>query len=74
MIILYADKLDILGHSKFYVWDRVLCRLTGKYAISGHSDTEADLPDLYGFVWIRFQINHFRFSEKYADFIHRQCY
>ena len=44
-----------------------------KYAISGHSDTEADLlPGLDGFVWIRFQINHFRFSEKYANFIHRQ--
>ena len=63
-----------MGRSKFHVWDRVLCRLTGKYyAISGQSDTEADLlPDLYGFVWIRFQINHFHFSEKYADFIHRQ--
>ena len=42
--------------------------------ISGQSDTEADLlPDLYRFVWIRFKINHFCFSEKYADFIHRQA-
>ena len=41
--------------------------------ISGQSDTETDLlPDLYWFVWIRFQINHFSFSEKYAKFIHRQ--
>ena len=30
------------------------------------------LPDLYGFVRIWFQINHFLFSEKYANFIHRQ--
>ena len=41
--------------------------------ISGQSDKETNLlPDLYGFVWILFQINHFRFSEKYANFIHRQ--
>ena len=40
--------------------------------ISGKPDKEADLLDLYGFIWIRFQINHFRFSEKYADFIHSQ--
>ena len=41
-----------------------------KYAISGQPDKEASLLDLYGFVWIRFQINPFHFSEKYADFIH----
>ena len=33
---------------------------------------EKILPDLYGFIWIQFQINHFCFSEKYANFIHRQ--
>ena len=44
-----------------------------KYAISGQSDTETNpLPDLYVFVWIRFQINYFCFSEKYANVIHRQ--
>ena len=43
-----------------------------KYAISGQSDTEANLlPDLYGFVWIRFQINHFRFFGN-TTFIHRE--
>ena len=41
-----------------------------KYVISGQSNTEADLPDLYRFVWIQFHINNF--PEKYADFIHRQ--
>ena len=40
--------------------------------ISGQPDKEADLLDLYGFVWIWFQINHFSFSEKYADFIHSE--
>ena len=43
-----------------------------KYAISGQPDKQANLLDLYGFVWIRFQINHFHFSEKHADFIHSQ--
>ena len=44
-----------------------------KYAVSGQSDTEADLlPDLYGFISIQFQINHSCFLERYADFIHRQ--
>ena len=41
--------------------------------MSGQSDTGTNLlPDLYGFVRIRFQINRFIFSEKYANFIHRQ--
>ena len=41
--------------------------------ICGQSDTEANLlPDLYGFGWIQFQMNHFCFLEKYADFVHRQ--
>ena len=34
--------------------------------ISGQSDNDIEanlLPDLYRFVWIRFQINHFLFSE-----------
>ena len=40
--------------------------------ISGQSDTEANLlPDLYRFVWIQFQINHFRFFVN-TTFIHRQ--
>ena len=44
-----------------------------KHAFSDQSDMEADhFPDLYRFVWVRFQIIHFHFSEKYADFIHRQ--
>ena len=30
------------------------------------------IPDLYRFIWIWFQSNHFRFKEKYANFIHRQ--
>ena len=52
---------------------KILLTSLPKYAISGQSDTEADLlPDLYGFSWIWFQINHFGFSEKYADFFHRQ--
>ena len=41
--------------------------------MSGQSNTGINLlPDLYGFVRIRFQINRFLFSEKYAHFIHRQ--
>ena len=37
------------------------------------SDTWTNLiPDLYGFVRIRFQIICFLFSEKYANFIYRQ--
>ena len=52
---------------------KILLISLAKYAISSQSDTETDLPpDLYGFVWIRFQINNFSFSEKYAHFIHRQ--
>ena len=45
----------------------------GKMSGQSHTGTSL-LPDLplYGFVWIQFQINHFCFSEKYADFIHRQ--
>ena len=39
----------------------------------GQSDTGTNLlPDLYGFVRIRFQINRFLFTEKYAKFIHKQ--
>ena len=41
--------------------------------MSGQSDTGTILlPDLYRFVRIRFQINRFLLSEKYANFIHRQ--
>ena len=52
---------------------KILLIILAKYAISGHSDMETDLlPDLYGFVWIQCEINHFCFSEKYAHLIHRQ--
>ena len=65
----------LLG-SKFHIWDRVLRRLTGKYQfgkMSGESHTGTNLlPDLYVFVRIRFQISRFLFSEKYANFIHKQ--
>ena len=38
--------------------------------MSGQSHTGTNLlPDLYRFVKIQFQINHFPFSEKYANFI-----
>ena len=41
--------------------------------MSGQSDTGTNLlPDLNGFIRIQFQINCFLFSEKYANFIHRQ--
>ena len=45
--------------------------------MSGQSHTVTNLlPDLYGLVRDRFQINRFVFvcffSEKYANFIHRQ--
>ena len=41
--------------------------------MSGQSDMGTNLLlDLYGFVRVRFLINHFLFSEKYANFIHRQ--
>ena len=43
--------------------------------MSGQSDSDTGtslLPDLYGFIRIRFQINHFLFLEKYANFIHKQ--
>ena len=84
LIILYADKLGILGRSVQIPClgsgppstnRKILLVSLAKYAIvcSGQSDTEIDLlPDLQGFIWIRFQINHFCFSEKYANFIHRQ--
>ena len=64
-MILHADKVGMLGGSKFHIWDRVLRRLTGKYhqfgKMSGQSDTGGTnlLPDPYGFVRIRFQINRF---------------
>ena len=53
-IVSSVDELEILLIS------------LAKYVISGQPDKEANLLDLYGFVWIRFQINHFYFSEKYA--------
>ena len=45
-------RLCILGHSKFHVWDHVLCWLAwnyhwnslARYAISGQSDTETKSP------------------------------
>ena len=41
--------------------------------MSGESHTGTNLlPDLYVFVRIRFQISRFLFSEKYANFIHKQ--
>ena len=43
--------------------------------MSGQSDSDTGanlLPDIYRFVRIRFQINRFLLSEKYANFIHRQ--
>ena len=41
--------------------------------MSGQSDTGTNLlSDLYGFIRIWFQINHFLFSEKHVNFIHRQ--
>ena len=41
--------------------------------MSGQSDTGTNLlSDPYGFVRIRFQINRFLLSEKYANLIHRQ--
>ena len=30
-MILHADKVGLPLGSKFHIWDRVLCRLTGKY-------------------------------------------
>ena len=39
--------------------------------MSGQSDTGTNLlPDLYGFIRIQLQINHFLFSEKYTNFIY----
>ena len=39
--------------------------------MSGQSDMGPNLlPDRYGFIIIRFQINHFLFSEKYTNFIY----
>ena len=70
---LHADKVGMLGGSKFHIWDRVLRRLTGKYhwsvqqnvwPVSGLSHMGTNLlPDPYGFVRIRFQINRFLFFE-----------
>ena len=41
--------------------------------MSGQSDMGINLlPDQYGFVRNRFQINRFLFSEEYANFFHRQ--
>ena len=40
--------------------------------MSGQSDTRTILlPHVYGFARIWFQINHFLFSETYANFIHK---
>ena len=66
-------QIPCLGSCPLLTNQKILLISLTKYMISGQSDTEADLiPDPYRFVWIRFQINHFCFSEKYADFIHRQ--
>ena len=59
-----------LGSCPLSANQKILLISLAKYTISGQPDKEADLLDLYGFMWIRFQINHFSFSEKYADFIH----
>ena len=32
-MILHADKVGIVGGSKFHIWDRVLRRLTGKVSL-----------------------------------------
>ena len=53
ILMLYADKLGMLVHSKFHVWDlmspvddwKILLISLAKYAISGQSDMETDLPD-----------------------------
>ena len=82
-MILYTDKQGILGRSvqipclgsgPLSTNHKILLISLAKYAIvcSGQSDKETDLPDVHGFIWIWFQINHFGFSEKYANFIHRQ--
>ena len=77
LLILYADKLGILGCSKFHVWDRVLCQLIRKYcwSVSQYMRFLASLiwrPIFFQIYTVRFQINHFHFFEKYANFIHRQ--
>ena len=46
---------------------KILLTSLAKYAISGRSDMEIDL------FQIRFQINHFCFLEKYANFIHNRA-
>ena len=51
-ILIHADRLCILGHSEFHVWNHVLCQLAwnchwsslARYAISGQSDTETKSP------------------------------
>jgi len=47
-----------------------------KYVISGQSKKETDHLDLYVFIWIQFQINHFHFLEKYKCKFYSQtgCY
>ena len=52
---------------------KILLTSLAKYAISGQSDTEIDLFQIYmGSFGSIFENYNFCFSEKYANFIHRQ--
>ena len=77
-MILHADKVGMLGGSKSGIvssidWPENITDQFGKMSGQSDSDTGTNLlPDLYGFVRIRFQINYFLLSEKNENFIHRK--
>ena len=65
-------QIPCLGSCPLLTDQKILLISLAKYVISGQSDTENDLLDLYWLVRIWFWINHFHFPEKYVNFIHRQ--
>ena len=80
-MILHADKVGMLGGSKFHIWDRVLRRLTGKHhyqfgKMSGQSVASLIREPIFfqihtGSLEFGFKLIVFFFSVKYANFIHR---
>ena len=69
-MILHADKVGMLGGSKFISgivssvdWPENITDQFGKMSGQSHTGTNL-IPDPYGFVRIRFQINRFLFFRK----------
>ena len=65
-------RIPCLGSCHLSIGRKLSLIILARYAISGQTDTETDFSSRYGFVRIRFQINHYSYSEKDANFIHRR--